>query len=257
MKLSLPLIRRAALLSALALTVLFVVLLLNVTATNPTGRRYSSAVPIMAGNSQAIGTDAERILARDLGVPRNEQVDQRQCVCNSPSVTTPSECRVCMAYAQLTSPYRRPDFIGTTFIAESKNSTGLLYTGREINQLGDYVFSARAMNRPLWIYVRVNARVDPEFVSLAESTGGGVVYYFRVDGWTDPTDQIALPGLVISVLAVAFFGLWEIVSRRGAAGSSPTPPPKPAPNNTGGPEDLLARARRKVDDADASQDIRM
>jgi hypothetical protein len=51
-----------------------VVLLLNFTAPNPTGRRYSSESPLMTGqgSAQQIGLSAERVLARDLGIARNE-----------------------------------------------------------------------------------------------------------------------------------------------------------------------------------------
>ena len=35
------------------------------------------------------------------------------------------------------------------------------------------------LGRPLWLYVRVNTDVDEKFYQLTESTGAGVVPYFR------------------------------------------------------------------------------
>ncbi|MCS6835699.1 MAG: hypothetical protein NZ750_06760 [Anaerolineae bacterium] len=174
-----------------------IILLLNFTAPNPTGRRYSSESPLTSGqgNSREIGLNGERILARDLGVPRNDLPDQRQCFCQDRyrSVPLPSECRVCMVYAVLeSSSHRRPDFVAPSFIAEVKNTQSLLYEQSDtLSQIGDYVISARAANRPLYLYTRVNTRLDPEFYQLVESTGGAVVHYFTVPGWVDPVDEAA------------------------------------------------------------------
>lgn len=206
-------LRRSLILLALVCFAVSLVLLLNFTAPNPTGRRYSSESPITTGqgSAQQIGVSAERILARDLGIPRNEDPDQRQCFCNSGQPAPPlSECRVCMAYAQLsTSTYRRPDFVAPGFIAESKNRQNLLYTYEDqVEQLGDYVLGARALGRPLWLYTRVNTQLSPEFYRLVESTGGGIVPYFTVPGYVDPVDRAATIGLLTSGVALAVLILW-------------------------------------------------
>lgn len=206
-------VRRSLILVLFIILVSSLVLLLNVTAPNPTGRRYSSESPLTTGQGsiQQIGTTAERILARDLGVPRNEDPDQRQCFCNSGASAPPlAECRVCMAYAQLsTSTYRRPDFVAPGFIAESKNRQNLLYTQEDqVEQIGDYVIGAKALGRPLWLYTRVNTQLSPEFYQLVESTGGGVVPYFTVPGYVDPVDQAARIGLVVSGVGLLLLIVW-------------------------------------------------
>lgn len=182
-----------------------VALLMNFTALNPTGRRYSSEAPLTTGQGNAgeIGLSGEKILANDLGLPRNDQPDQLQCICNNPTQSfEASECRVCIAYSPMISTYRRPDFIGQNFIAESKNSQNLLYTGREVDQIRDYAAAALALDKPLWIFTRVNTNVAPEFEELAEATGGGVVQYFTVPGWVDTVDQTAKILLVVAIVVI-------------------------------------------------------
>ncbi len=80
-------IRRIVFLLALISLVASVVLLMNITAPNPTGRRYSSEVPLVGrqANAQQIGADGERILSNDLHLPNNNEADQRQCICGNTS----------------------------------------------------------------------------------------------------------------------------------------------------------------------------
>lgn len=179
------------------------VILLNFTAPNPTGRRYSSETPITTGggNSQAIGLSGERILAKDLRAERNDLPTELKCFCSTTARNSQpplNECRVCMAYAMIEATYRRPDFITNTFIAESKNVQQMLYTQADrVAQISDYVLSARTLNLPLYLYTRVDTRLDEEFVQLVESTGGAVVPYFTVPGWVDPVDAGARTALAI------------------------------------------------------------
>lgn len=190
--------RLIALICLIAFTI-SILLLLNITAPNPTGRRYSSQPPLTVGDGQQIGASAEWILAQDLHLPNNNDPDQRQCICSA-GRRTPRKCNVCVhTQASLSSSYRIPDFISPHFIAESKNRNDLLYTGREVDQLQDYALAALMLKIPLWVYVRVDTPVAPEFTALAESTGGGVVYYFTTEGFVDPVDQGGLAGLLISV----------------------------------------------------------
>src|SRR5262245_22384485 len=91
-------LRRVAFAITLVVLIGCVVLLLNFTAPNPTRRRYSSRVVEITGNPQSIGRDAENVLALDLGLPNNNEPDQRLCICGDPSYAISGECRVCLFF---------------------------------------------------------------------------------------------------------------------------------------------------------------
>ncbi len=190
-----------------------VVLLLNITASNPTHRRYSSQVVPTSGGP-AIGKPAETILSDDLGVPNNNDSDQRQCFCNKKnSLDLPSGCNICLAHLSLSNPnYDIPDFVTSFWIAESKNvanDSGLW------SQISDYVQGALSIKRPLWVFTRVNTDISPELEKLVDDTGGAVVRYFAVSGYFDPVDMAAHNGLIASLGLLAVFGAWDVISRRG------------------------------------------
>jgi len=195
-----------------------IVLLLNVTAPNPTGRRYSSRGPFMPPeltndvtvNNRA-GADAEAVLEKDLGVTNNNASGQRQCLCQDVK-NQPKNCDVCVIRNKSFGSDRIPDFITDRYIAESKN-TKTLDQG-VAGQLQDYASAAKDLKRPLWIFVRVNTEVDPGFKQLAEDTNGGVTYYFTYDGYLDPVDQGACGGLVGSGALVIGVIIWEVRLRR-------------------------------------------
>ncbi len=218
-------------------------LFLNITAPNPTHRRYSSRPPIMTGggSSQDIGLDAERVLSNDLGVPRNDLPDQRQCFGMTRGYAMPSDCRVVISYyPNLTASFRRPDFISSDFVAESKNRLSMPYQERDLlDQIGDYTLVSRTLNKPLWVYVRTDTKVDPEYESLVNSTGGAIVRYFAAVGYTDPVDKAAQYGLVIFGAAFLTVGACELISRRrgGSTGGQHIPvkphPPTPPDSNRG------------------------
>jgi hypothetical protein len=197
--------------SGLLLTAAAILLLLNITAPNPTGRRYSSQMPLMTGGGMNIGLDAERILAHDLRLPNNNDPAQRQCLCH-PGSSIPSDCNLCIPVAPLQSAWRIPDFVSDRFLAESKNRANLPYDGREVDQIVDYAAAAISLGRPLWVYVRVNTPVAPEFDALVESTGGAVIPYFTVPGYHDTVDAVAQrllwAGLLLTacpILTIGFF----------------------------------------------------
>ena len=201
--------RYGLLVFSITLVGLAVVLLLNVTAANPTGRRYASEPVVVIGNPGEIGLSAERILSTDLSLPRNDDPDQRQCICNSPSYTNVGQCRVCVAYSQSVANHRRPDFVSPNFIAESKNRLNLLYTDTSlVNQIGDYAVAARALNVPLWVYVRKDTNVEPEYRRIVRETGGDIVPYFVTTGYVDPVDRMAWYMLGIGGIGLVAFGLW-------------------------------------------------
>lgn len=228
------LLRLRRVLMALSLVTLVgsIVLLLNFTAPNPTGRRYSSAMPLVTGQArnQDIGLSGERILAADLRLPRNEDPDQRQCICNSSGSYKPpvGECRVCYAYTQTIADYRRPDFVAPGFIAEAKNRQNFPYTERDqVEQISDYALAAKALGVPLWLYVRVNTEVAPEFYHLVRETGGDVVAYFTVPGYADPVDYAAQRSALVSGLMLVVLGVWEFTGRRASRTVTiPAAPPK-------------------------------
>ena len=210
-----------------------VVLLLNVTAPNPTGRRYSSETPPTTGEASGsvIGSAAERILANDLRLPNNNDTNQRQCFCRTTAVINANACNVCLAAPGMQSVYRIPDFISPNFIAESKNARNLLYTGREFDQISDYALAAKVLNRPLWVFIRVNTYVEPDFYQVVESTGGGVVPYFAVPGYVDPIDGVARTGLFIAGACVTGCMWLEWRSGRKTRSVAVKSPSSPEPSH--------------------------
>ena len=223
---------------------LTLVLLLNITAPNPTGRRYSSAMPMFSGGTTTIGTSAEVILSNDLGAPRNEDTDQRQCICGGAANGRRGRCNVCVTQmASLIGSYRIPDFVTSKYIAESKNEGGLPYRGSsdDVLQIYDYAAGARTLGIPLFVYTRVDTQVTPEFRAIVESTGGGIIPYFTVPGWIDPMDEMAKQGLIGGVLLL-IGGI--IITFWGRIVITDTPAPDNAPIQT--EEDFLKRAKDRV-----------
>lgn len=236
--------------------VMAVILLLNFTAPNPTGRRYASEPTLRTGegDTQAIGLSAELVLAHDLGLTRNDEPDQRQCVCNSTTASgdnfTPAECRVCFAYTPINAAHRRPDFISAQFIAESKNVRDLLYSRQDrADQISDYAAAARSLKIPLWLYVRVDSNLSPDFQKIISSTGGGIVYYFTYPGYVDQVDLGAQIVLLIAV--ITFLGsavLLVVLSGRRPKWIVVTPRTSPAPRRP--VADPITKTKRKTDAAE-------
>ncbi|MDX2138714.1 MAG: hypothetical protein SF123_11525 [Chloroflexota bacterium] len=213
-------IRRFVMLILLLAVVASTALLLDVTAPNPTGRRISSApVPTISSglSAQQIGRAAEDVLARDLGVPRNDQSDQRQCFCHNARHAGSPDCNTCALILASIDTSRRPDFITDRYIVEAKNRQDMLYTHADLaGQLQDYADAARALGRPLWLFVRVDTRLSPEFEQIVAATGGGVVYYFATEGYTDPTTSAARNTLLVTLplLLGALWVEWRPAVRR-------------------------------------------
>lgn len=208
-------VRRIVRLGAGAGIILSAVLLLNFTASNPTHRRYSSAVPLTTGQASgnAIGLDGEEILAKDLGLPRNEAADERQCICGTDN-THQAHCNACIVSLPSITTYRRPDFVSTGFIAEAKNQRALRVEDGSFEQILDYVDAARALGVPLWLFTRVDTVVDPQFRDAIRSTGGDVVMYFAVPGYEDPVDAAAKKGLAASGVVLVLTFVPEVPSIR-------------------------------------------
>jgi hypothetical protein len=251
-----------------------IVLLLNFTAPNPTGRRYSSEMPLTTGqaSSQSIGISGETILGRDLRLPNNNDSGETQCICGNSSQPKAGICRACLAVLPaLSTSYRKPDFVGNGFIAESKNEQDLLYSGREVSQINDYVLAAILMKAQLWVFVRVDTDVAPEFTRLVESTGGGIAYYFTVPGYADPTDSAANKFLLVSGVFLGlkvgwwWTGRWKMISKMlvwsPKSPRAPRQPRDPASrvlHKTEAAEDFAKRRkdreRQKIEIEDARDD---
>lgn len=230
-------LRRLLLLISLSALIFSSVLLLNFTASNPTGRRYSSQIPSQTSRGRD-GGDAERILSIDLDVPHNHTSTIRQCVCNPQYADNPprQNCDVCTVLSEGVSNYRVPDFFTDTYIAEAKNYAPRsdIY-GSNRDQIDAFLAMAHYLQRPLWLYVAVDSQVTPEVQYLIEQTGGGVVFYFTVPGYVDPVDDGATKGVVASTLSIGVLGFAEVVSRR---------PRRKAP------ADVVEKTRQTVDTAE-------
>ena len=255
---STKLLRRATILLSLIGIVVCVVLLLNFTASNPTGRRYSSEMPLRFGNDVTIneaGFDAERILSNDLNHPNNN-IAPTQCGCNATEYrqTPPNRCGTCLVISDEISSYVMPDFVAESYITDSKN----LRPGSRLStaQITSFVIMAQDLDVPLWIFVPVEGiDVRPTLQTAIESTGGGVIPYFTVPGYTDPVDRAAQTGLMVALGLLVAMLVWEFLSGRTWGGIGITTPPAPdAGKHTGNVPDLVERAKRKVDDADAELD---
>jgi hypothetical protein len=195
-----------------------VVLLLDFTASNPTGRRYSSETIDLSLSSAEKGRQGEDILSLDLDLPPNDTVG-RVCICTNPtSPPDPIACNSCLAYVESLQQNRRPDFITSKYIIEVKNRQELLYSGdgdRDTAEITDYAIAARALHRSLWVFVRTDTDVDSQFHDLVETTGGKIVGYLAVPGHVDKVAQAAKVGLLASVIVLVFAGACELRTRRG------------------------------------------
>lgn len=230
---------RALFLSHVVLAVLCAVLLLDITAPNPTGRRSSSEVVVTRGDSNVIGDSGESALATDLNLPNNNAREQRQCICSRSYRR--SGCNSCLVTIPTASQFRLPDFVGKDFLAESKNSLVVPDNYEQLHQLQDYVYGALALKRPLWVYVRIDTQVTQELTLLVEATGGGIVHYFRTPGYVDPVETAALVGLVSS--GFASMTCLVLVMPHRSPRRPKTPTTKWQANNI---PDVLERAKQKA-----------
>ncbi len=262
--------RRIVFNAALIVFIVSILLLLNITASNPTHRRYSSQMPLTTGqgNGKALGDSAEIILAADLSLPNNNAADQRQCLCKNMSSANGKACNLCLPVNDLQSDFRVPDFISPNFMAESKNTQNLLYTGREYDQISDYALAAKLLNRPLWVYIRVDTIVAADFYEIVHATGGNVIPYFTVPGYVDLVDDAARKSGAISICILLSFGLMKLYSGQ-SRNDMPTPaatmvhstknPDDGAARKIAHGEDFAARAKErlqaKVDEEDAWNDL--
>lgn len=205
--------RRLIILASLIGIIACVVLLLNFTSSNPTGRRYASE-STLPGTSSQIGGDAERILAKDLDWPFNDQADQGLCICRTANEVSNKRCNQCVSVmVGFAASYRVPDFINPKkFIIEAKAAQTM--NSDDFKQVTDLAMAARQMDIPLWLYVNKNAKVSRKYHEVVDSTGGDVVFYFTKPGYEDPTDRWAKIGLVLSASALTGGAALEVYNQR-------------------------------------------
>lgn len=206
--------RRITFSLALVALMVCIVMLLNMTAPNPTGRRYSSET-VRQPNNRCEGKFAEDILSHDLNLLHNEKLEKTQCVCseNVRNSTPPGICGVCIVYSNKVARSQRshiPDFISSSFVADAKRVTRL---PRNSAQLDSFLDIANQLKIPFWIFVRVDTEVAPEYLALKEATGGGVVRYFAISGYTDPVDTAAKIGIVLSLAIMALVVILTLRAR--------------------------------------------
>ncbi|MBZ0303291.1 MAG: hypothetical protein K8J31_26345 [Anaerolineae bacterium] len=247
--------RRLLLVIAAVIVLIGVILLLNFTASNPSGRRYSSEIPLTTGEGKAgeIGGDGERILAKDLGLPNNNAPGQRQCACGTSS-GTPSQCNLCFAHSALIQNYRVPDFVSPNFVAEAKNVRQLLVSyDRDFRQISEIAAAAREADLPFWLYVRVDTVVDGAFHALFAGMKGGIVYYFAVPEYVDSLDRLGQLSLLAGLILIIALLVWGWLLRL-SLGHSDEPPSvplrrasQPDPNRSlDEAEDFLRRAKDRA-----------
>jgi hypothetical protein len=179
-------------------------------APNPTHRWFSSEaldVRTTTTTSQQKGIQGENLLALDLSLaaPTNERSHNAICVCGTQyTISKPSQCSVCAVYSADISEYRIPDFVTTSYIAESKNQRTLAVSqSREFAQITEIAAGARELHLPFYLFVRANTSVDQEYYDLARSTGGDVIQYFVVDAHDRRLIlEQAIPNIIIILLAV-------------------------------------------------------
>ena len=220
-------IRRIGLILSLIGLVLSIVVLLQVTVSNPTGRRYSSSPVLMVGTSNEIGASAEKVLAEDLGLPNNNDAGRTACVCSASGSIVGSRCQTCLSHtAGLQKAYRIPDFVGEDFIVESKNLAKLPVSqnsSSNFKQIEDMAKGAKQLGIPLWVYVRKDTWVADDYYDVVESTGGGIVKYFVDADYHDLTDLFVRVGLVVCIPGLLIFGAWEFRTWRKPGGGSKAP----------------------------------
>ncbi len=221
-------VKRALFFACLLVSAVSVLLLLNVTAPNPTGRRYASA-PTVWNNGRCDGKAAENILAQDLNLVHNEKVEKTQCVCqpNLAPNALPSICGVCSAYSSHVSPRQRahvPDFVSPHFIADAKCVTNLT---TNTNQLEAFADMSEQLGVPFWIFVRMDTEIAPRYIAMTRASGGDVVRYFLTPGYVDPVDVLAKVGLLISLLGILALLYSAYRGRRPRPNPSTKPTPSP------------------------------
>lgn len=241
-------IRLSILLLSVCLFVLCLALLINTIAPNPTHRRYSSETPAVSD-----GSDAERILSKDLGTANNNASGQRQCFCQNAN-SVPSGCNVCIVTIK-TNSYRIPDFITDLWIAESKNQQIMSDGQRDFAEVSDYAQAALKLHRPLYLYIRVDTQISDSYYALIKPTGGAVIRYFTPANYVDPTDVTAGVGLGLSAIGIIVLGRWELRTRRRRWVSIPVLPTSNKPMDAHSPDfskatlDSLNRADRAAQQA--------
>ncbi len=153
-----------------------------------------------------------------------------------------------------------PDFVSPRYIADSKNVRML--RNADYIQLEVYAEAARLLDRPLWVFIRVDTEVPPQFDDLVEATGGSIVHYFTYPGYDDPISAgfelaITSAGVIILILVLAEITSWPSPYVRQP--KLPTPAPTPVDKMDAiiaEKDSLKARFRKRVDIEDSRDDLK-
>lgn len=236
--------------TALDFLVIFIILLGNFTAPNPTGRRYASEITIRSGGTQQVGAEAERVLANDLNVVNNNTVGQ--CICREAGAHRAfNNCTSCFVVnPAISSTTRQPDFVTRRYIADAKNTVQL----RDLRQIEDFARAAEQLRVPLYIYSRVDTFVPARIQRVVDETGGDVVPYFRPDGWVDPVDRLALRGSLVAVVVIVLMLAWEVLARRRPYPETPPPERRTKGDDIAGE---LARMKERTRQRIEAEDSRL
>lgn len=232
-------IRASVFVVALLVATICVILLLNVTAPNPTGRRYSSADPqhVAAVLGVHDWRAAELILEADLGVPFNDDAATRTCLCQTDTTIPPGRCNACaLPSVAISQSYTLPDFLTERMVADSK----YVQTFSLDTQINDFLLYAQVSGREIWIYTRTDTIISASVLESIRATGGDVVPYFVVEGFYDPIESGAGLFLIISLIVFGVLATLQFVAYL----NRDTPDAPSA-------EDTIDKAQDKVDETEA------
>lgn len=236
--------RRGILALSIIVGSISIILLLNFTAPNPTGQRYSSEMPTYDEKTECDGNHAEAILESDLGLPANDFTEaETLCVCKTQRDLAQTRCNTCIAVSyEVEKKVHIPDFVTDSLIIDSKCKENITND----HQFRSFVDAAHQLDRELWYFVRVGeeTRVSPYILEQVQSTGGDIVPYFTVPGYIDPVDLRASITLTIALIVLMIMLIWEI---RGHLPRFTPQSTQPEPEH----DAALTKAERSTRDAEA------
>lgn len=241
------LFRRGLITGSFLAALLCIVLLMNFTAPNPTGRRYSSEVPQYI-NDVCQGVDAERILSTDLQMVQNDSTNvETLCICSPNSTGASTRCNTCiLTSSEVGNQAHIPDFINDQVLIDSKCAENL----QNNSQYRSFLDAAQQTNRELWYFVRIKdqTHVSSQMLADIQATGGDIVPYFTVAGYVDPVDRMATNGLIVALVVLMLLTSWEMrIWRFISFGVLPSTPVSLSQS----PDDVLTKAENKTAEAEA------
>jgi hypothetical protein len=206
---------------------------------NPTGRLYSSSVVLDANQ-------AESVLSLDLGVERNDEGDNTQCICSQDGLSH-ARCNAC--FVSIGKQSAIPDFVTDTFIADSKFYPNSSF-GLSSPQIQAFIQASEILEVPLWIFVHVDTSVSDNTYQRIALTGGGVVHYFTDNLFDAMASDV---GWIMLILGGLLFGGFVALRVRQTLRQWDLPEPEDPPRHEKivQPRDLPQdRAKKSMDEAE-------